>query len=826
MPNHPPVDLLLTGGAARPRPWLAALTGFTMVYVPSLLLQHGRGTQWLDLYQQVGVLLALAAVVAWLAGRDVAKLFSLHRGRAMEEIVQAGYSLEDVLEALGWQSGRRAVVHGWPAAAGILLAGVLATPHLADLVLVEGLLWVPAAAAAAAAAVWIAGYLPGPPQPKRTLRLDFENPILYREAGAAVAPTVACFLVVALWSFLPPSTVILGVAALTALSALGLRASERETRTEEALQATPSTRQERTSARVAILSVSGWIALLPVLPQALPLALVAPCAGALVGLAAAEGATRQRAFGRLALWVLGAATAWVGLLGGVLALATWSPAAVPPDLLEAAPVGGGALALGFAALLAARALRNPEAPRPPERVVQSHALAVAIASGAATALVLGLHGAAWLADLQERTQFALLGAGVAILFVAPALALLAWVGAPTAAVLGLRVPRLVHGLVVGAVSGAVTWGALLLLRVLEFYHLRPSAGAFQSYQPLNEPVGLAMLLGAIAALAVAVTQRPPSVHAAPSLRRPLLQSGLRAAALVVCAGVAVQAWLLSAATPEQVPQRAVRHDTSAFADLAAERDAATMDDLARQGRLLVLEERVFASGHPEVSLESASRASQLLWALAASEDRDGLRAFLQASRPEVPPAELFRQALVSQGARAAVGLREAARPDGWLASWYTAPVARLLVERELRVMARDLERAAQAAGPLLAPGASPFAHLEPVPGTPFAPFLQGLDDVVDQWRWRFTKRELLRAAAAAQLYRLERGRYPDSLAELAPVYLPEAPRSYVGGFVWQVEDGTALLGARDPRPGGPHEVVELGGATLVDRYGSWVLDKM
>lgn len=821
MTNHPPVSILLEGGAARPRPWLAALTGFTMVLVPALLLQHGRGARWLDLYQQTGVLVALAAVVAWFAGRDVARLFSLQQGRAMDEIVQAGYTRDDILEALGWQAGRRVLAQGWPAVVGILAAGVLATPHLADLVLIEGVMWILGAACAAAAAVWIAGYVPERGAPTSFPRLAFEDPILYREAGRSLLPTLLAAAAFLTWALLAPDwpAMALATAAIAALQALGQKARERETRTEEPLLATPSTRQEQTAARLAVVAFRGWIPLLvPAVmlartPQGLALGLLAPLAGGLVGLAVAEGRSRQQAFGKLALWVLGAGTAWVGLLGGVIALATWRPSAVQEGLLQAAPAANAALVLAIAGLLAARRLRNPSPEPPPGKVAQSQALTIAVASAAATALVLGLHGAAWLSDLQERTEFALVGAGVAILFVAPALALLAWVGAPLAAVLGLRVNRVLHALLVGAVSGASTWAALLVLRVLEFYHLRPSTGAFQSYQPLDEPIGLAALLGAVAALAVSVTQAPPAGQPKPSLRRPVAASALRAGLLGVLAVALVQAWLLSAASPEQVPQNPVRDDAAAYAALAA-RERET-DGPRHLGDQMVLEERYFASGHPSVSLATLARLDLGLWRLAKASTED-LHHFLDRSRLEVPVPDLYRQALESQGARAAAKLRRAARPDGWLAGWYTAPVARLLVERELRVMARDLDRAAEAARPLLTPGgAEPIEDLAHLRSTPFAAFLdgEGLCAEVREWRWRFTQREMLRAAAAARLHRLEKGRYPARLADLVPEYLPQRPRSYVspsGELTWRVSGRHAWLSDRDPLVSGRAMGVDLG----------------
>lgn len=364
----PAVAILLEPQRSRlPRPHavLCLLAGLLLFSAPAVLRAFDARVAFVGLVLLVPLYVGLA---------DLSRLLSLHRGGASEEIGLAGYPAARLSEAVAWHSARSTLRVMLPLALGMLPgAATLGVGWLVALVL-----WVPGSYGVVAAGVCVLGVLlPAATRSHRlhvrtarSRRLPIGNPLLYREltrwlAGGGRAFRIpwgplAVAGVAGAWAWMrlddgrgDLAVPCLAAAALGfflgALRALASATSERERRTADLLASTRLTEGEILFGRAAAatlpaafetaLAVAVFLGIEAFRiwpagvgdesPMLFLLLLVAPPAGALLGLEAARAPDRREAAARLLGAVLQVALASGLWFGGLLALLVWLAWAEP-----------------------------------------------------------------------------------------------------------------------------------------------------------------------------------------------------------------------------------------------------------------------------------------------------------------------------------------------------------------------------------------------------------------------------------------------------------------------------------------------------------------
>lgn len=355
-----PVSILLQPSRSRLPPLQGWWTFWAAVGLFTLPAAAGLGGMTYSTVAMWGLLLGIPAYVA---GADIARLLALHRGGALEEIAQAGMDRRQFASEAAWDSARRVLAVGGPAALAMAPVG-LSMPGALPL------LWPPVAFLAVAALVFAAGMLPAgaaaraaiaPGAARRSARLPWlRNPILYREVSrwlttglerswrVPVTPVAVAAAMILEASSLPwtgsrtvgGATMLLTllVAGSAAVRAMIATVVERETRAREVLEATCLSPGEILWGRVLAASLVSWFEaglgmavflatvwirfgspLAPPTDETLlsfACLALAPVIGAMVGVQAARQATRRAAWLRLL------ALACNSVLLAVLALGT------------------------------------------------------------------------------------------------------------------------------------------------------------------------------------------------------------------------------------------------------------------------------------------------------------------------------------------------------------------------------------------------------------------------------------------------------------------------------------------------------------------------
>lgn len=843
LPGDPSaIAILLEPERSRlPRPnWLACvLAGFLLVSVPAIMVPE-------RLDSSIALASLLVLVPLYVMATDVSRLLSLYRGGATEEIRLAGFEPDRLAEAVAWHSARSTLKVGFPLAAGVLPGAWLMGPKWLLLLL----LWVPVSFMAVAAGVCLLGImLPLAARshrlaaaPSRSRRLPLVgNPLLYRELTRWVAGgdrsfripggPLAVVLIAGAWGwdrlddprtpgdldvpFLLAAALGFGLGALRAVASA---TSERERRTADLLACTPMSPGEILFGRaaaaalpaacemglaVAVLLGMESLRIHTVVDGAgVPLPLVvllsiAPAAGALLGLEAAQAPDRREAAARLLGLTLQLAVA-SGVWLGVMAVAVWSGAPEGPGMLATAVL------LGFGT-------------RPVSRLHGRGALLVLTAATAAVATT----GVAPLARLiWHDGTLLLLACAYSFVLMLPGLALLqiGLGGLLDAALSGGTLRRLLGGGAGGALAGLVASYAVPLwaLRSLYEYGYDP-----HRFDPLKCWSGLSALAvgAAVGALAGWLGPAP-----APNPRGAVL----RAAALALVVGLlAAGFWVDSPTPPEPDPleQATARHarrvrETRGRLDVAAldldhapprvvverlERvlqgdydlgpvpslgqknglplakvDALLLDlaeraapDSAADLHLLRLHlgTRVLGSGPTEDGShgyrlweEGARQFSSLLPSV--SEGR--LRQFLPAPRDPSPLLERSLDAWASRARFNTESVRNLTSPVAQLPE----PFLRWVLDRDRALLSAAFPRLVAQAQRELNPEFRGTLQVDPADPAVVRVWSRESQKLVEVYRRHDTWLEAHRIMAALELHRREHGRYPASLDALSKWLTP------------------------------------------------------